>query len=999
MKTTIAFKKKLITSAIASYALTGINLSAWAQDGNNTVEEIVVLGVKGAQQTAVNIKRESASIVDSISAEDIGKLPDATISDSLQRIPGIQIRRVAGEGGQINVRGLPQVSSLLNGESYLGANSITNFQPNFGDIPSQLFKGADVVKAPTGNMLNSGLSGTINLKTRRPFEFSEGASGGVAVETQYGVDSAQYDPAFNGLVNWRNDKIGVLVAGTYSKFNLANYYEGKQGGQGTAWMGMVGEGQVNANNFIVRGNNDGDLTDQFAGFEGFSNYNSFNERERKGLNISFQADLGEGFELISDYFYTNQNDYGRSTGVVAENKWSGFDFFSASQSRATGVSNIDTVQQYDLVLRRVQSYSQVAEIFSQSQDFNLELKYDNGGPLTGSTRLVRGNATQHNLNNYYQGDLMNGYSGNSGVVTDDVLGNRTPGKWNNPNPNGYAGLAQLSINHKNDEPVWTNWSQPIVAKGTGTTLGSKTLLDYINDPAAYNAAAISSEGNSDINGTLSVLRGDFSYKFDSGFITSVDVGYRLSEKVADNEVWHGVSRFYAGQGGVTSDGTPNNDGCLARWKATDITFNQDCQVGEMVEGKWVPWTAIGYVPQSTFKTIKVTDFGNTKGMPAFYTVDPKSLDDVAAFHKKFYGNFEKSVDPGQSYNVKLADKSFYVQGNFKAGDLSGNLGVRVINSDLTVKQNVVGSPRSYGMAAADAGDKLTMRTYQDVLPVVNLAYDITDDIKIRGAYSKNMTPLNLNQWGQALVANYALSGGINHVTTVSYNGNPELDPWRSTSSEISAEWYTAPGSVLSISAFNLDVESFPRGINTFEPFADLDGVIRNQAVPTTKSVAGKGGSIKGIELGARQAFDFLPGIWSHFGVDANYTLASSESPGVTDVYDKHPAFQDNSRQQYNLVVWYQDEALQARVAYNYRSKRVTGNTLGIDNVHSLVEYQAPTAYLDASLSYDINEAWTVYMNASNITAEKERYFLQWDDQYLSEAVYESRYTLGVRTRF
>ncbi len=88
---------------------------------------------------AVNTKRNALSIVDAISAEDIGKLPDVTISDSLQRITGVQIRRSAGEGSAINIRGLPQVLTMLNGESYLGAGSVTSVQPDVGDIPSSRF--------------------------------------------------------------------------------------------------------------------------------------------------------------------------------------------------------------------------------------------------------------------------------------------------------------------------------------------------------------------------------------------------------------------------------------------------------------------------------------------------------------------------------------------------------------------------------------------------------------------------------------------------------------------------------------------------------------------------------------------------------------------------------------------------------------------------------------------------------------------------------------------
>src|SRR5690606_35870157 len=133
--------------AAAAFAQ-GAATTAPAQGGTE-IEEIIVTGVRAAQQAAIEVKREAPMIVDAISAEDIGKLPDVTISDSLQRIPGIQIRRDAGEGAQVAVRGLPQVTTLLNGEQYLGANSITNVQPNFGDIPSQLFSGVEVSKTST----------------------------------------------------------------------------------------------------------------------------------------------------------------------------------------------------------------------------------------------------------------------------------------------------------------------------------------------------------------------------------------------------------------------------------------------------------------------------------------------------------------------------------------------------------------------------------------------------------------------------------------------------------------------------------------------------------------------------------------------------------------------------------------------------------------------------------------------------------------------------------
>ncbi|WP_188150316.1 TonB-dependent receptor [Teredinibacter waterburyi] len=997
------FKKKLLATSISSCLLAVAGVAA-AQD--QVEEEVIVKGIRASIESSVNSKRNAASVVDSITAEDIGKLPDVTISDSLQRIPGIQIRRSAGEGGAVNIRGLPQVSTQLNGESYLGANSITDFQPNFGDIPSQLFKGADVIKSPTASLLASGLSGTVNLKTRRPFDFDEGFTGVAAVEAGYGTDSQEVNPSVNGLFNFKGERFGVLAAFTSSQADLANYYEGKQYGTDGGSDGMVSEGAGQGDPYggTFLGDNDDVGGESFYAPEGWVVYNKFTERERNGANVSFQLDLGEGFELVADYFYTKQDEWNRSTGLVAETKWANccsFNDFAVNNSVDTGVDGINTYDSIDYISRRLQSYSEVNEFFSTSRDLNVELNYDNEGPLTASFRVVRGAANQQNRNNYFQGDLMDGGPTNSNVWTDPVLGNRIPGEWVNPNPNGFQGLSQFTIDHSGSDPVWTGFNTPPVLGGAdnqaadGTynvAAGTRTLGDFIADPNSYNVAAISSENNYDRDGKLNVMRADVSYEFEDSFITSVDVGYRLSEKYASNDVWHGVSNFYEGAGGVTSDGTPNPEGCQARWKATDVIFREDCQVGEIVtadgESTWVPWVAIGYAAQSDYPTIAVTDFGNVKGLPAVWTVDPKALDNVEEFHTTFYGNYIKSVDPGASYEVKLGDKSGYVQANFEAGPVTGNFGLRVVDTELTVKQNTRGGSRSYGMAPADTGDKLSVRNFQDVLPALNVAWDVSDDVKIRGAYSENMVPLNLDQWGRSLVTNYALDNGIQRVTTISYDGNPELDPWRSSTIEATAEWYLAPGSMLTAGIFRIQVDSFPEGVTVYEPFPDLDGVVRNQAVETSKQINGDGGSLKGIELGAKYAFEDQP-----FGIDANLTLVESESSAL-DVEGNHPPFIDVSDTQANLGFWFDNDVIQARIAYNYRSDRYTGVRVG-----NLVQYQAPTSYIDANISWDVTDSVTTYLNASNITGESEEYYLQWDGQHMAQNVYEPRFTLGARMRF
>jgi TonB-dependent receptor len=189
--------------------------------------EIIVTGIRASVERAISIKRNAPNVVDAISAQDIGKLPDATISDSLQRIPGVQIRRDAGEGSTVNVRGLPQVVTLMNGNPSWAPGRSPRSSPAL-PTSSSLFSGASVIKSSTASLLSAGISGTIDLKTRRPFDLKPGLHGAFAMEGATGSSSKKFDPHFNGLVSWHNDTVGLLISGSYSKDHLGNSYSGIQ---------------------------------------------------------------------------------------------------------------------------------------------------------------------------------------------------------------------------------------------------------------------------------------------------------------------------------------------------------------------------------------------------------------------------------------------------------------------------------------------------------------------------------------------------------------------------------------------------------------------------------------------------------------------------------------------------------------------------------------------------------------------------------------------------
>ncbi|MHB8812437.1 MAG: TonB-dependent receptor [Steroidobacteraceae bacterium] len=192
------------------------------------LQEVVVTGIRQSMESALHIKEFSDTIEDSIVASDIGKLPDVTAVDALQRIPGIQISRQLGEGGGTvtiggsavmsgyEIRGLPQAETTFNGREVFSAQGSRVL--DLTDIPSALLAGIDVYKDPTADQLEGGIAGTVDLRTHKPFDFKglelEGSG-----EEHYGDLIGQAKPSFTGLLSniWNTGigKVGGLLTLSY----------------------------------------------------------------------------------------------------------------------------------------------------------------------------------------------------------------------------------------------------------------------------------------------------------------------------------------------------------------------------------------------------------------------------------------------------------------------------------------------------------------------------------------------------------------------------------------------------------------------------------------------------------------------------------------------------------------------------------------------------------------------------------------------------------------
>lgn len=1014
-KCAMAVKLGLLVSAGALMAPAQAQDAKAAGAKEQQVEVIQVRGLRASTAASINTKRFATSQVDGITAQDLGKLPDVTIADSLQRITGVQIERVAGEGGPVQIRGLPQVDTTLNGEVFLSATTIDRSAADYGDLPSQLFSGVDVFKSSEAKHGAKGISGSIDLRTRRPFDMEEGFTFAGSSELTRGSISKENDPMFNALTAYRAEKWGVLVSAVTSDATLATDYNGYFD---TSENGGIGAAN---NNHTWGANPRGEATRHVVP-QGFAAFHKTEERDRNAFQTSFQAEVTSDVEFIADYFYTNQERFNARSGFSQNNRWYTFnDYAYPTQNGWTGDTFKDAAgntwgaaNAFYLKPWRMQSFTQVNINEETSRNLNLQLKFDGDGPLKGDVRMTRADAKHTMRHGYGEGDMLSidkgtlvtgpgAFSQGANCKNGEAIVGKAGGCFAKFAPGGIEdNNFLLTYNAAGEHPVFGGFDQ-IVNGGAG----KRSVAAYMADLNSYHVGAFSSEGNTDTWGEINTISTKWNYELqDEGFIRSVDFGVRTLSRSVDNDNFTYTSTF--------------GNGCdIAQWKAVDQYINgsptctgnpaagEYLAVDTVADGKqykageWVPYTLLGPTRLDKYTTVSYqTNFGGVQGIPGVWVIDPENFRDPRAFHEKTFGNVQRVENAGASYDVALDELNYFVQANFEQGIFSGNVGVKVVETDLYVKQNLTGQNLPHSGLAPDTGDAVTERSYTDYLPSLNVSAEVTDDVILRGAYSKNMQPLDLMVWGGGKSVGMTISPDCNcmRVKNGNLTGNPELNPWRSTNYSLSAEYYTGSASMAYLATYKIDIESFTTGGTVMIDEPDLDGVKRGPW-PFTTQVQGNGGNVTGLEVGGRLALNDVFGddsFLSGFGVDANYTLSKSKQD-MKGIGGKELSFPGMSEDTYNFVVWYEQGGFSTRLAWNSRSPRLI--TSGTEAVGGQSLYQDTYSQLDLSVSYDINDWASVYLNGSNITEEFQQTYLEFESQKAFQNVYEARWTTGVRVKF
>ncbi len=354
-------KTALVGGSLSAMIMVAMAGAVNAQE-DAALEEVVVTGIKGSLKKSIDTKRFADSIVDAISAEDIGKFPDKNVADSLARITGVSVTRGFGEGEKIAVRGTsPQQNrTLLNGSAVASADWFVLDNPsrafNYTLLPSTVVSSLEVYKSPQADIQEGSLGGTVYLRTRRPLEM-DANSGSIQLQTSYSDNAEEWDPLVSGLYSWKNDAetFGAMISLT--KQDRTVQREGTEilGWERTDLGGTTGEA----------------WTPRAIGDAHF-----VQERERETALVTLQLRPNEKSEVTLNYLNSemeadnaNYNNYVWFKDILGGGTSLDPDSATVSKGGVVAAEGLNNYAEYNLIDR---------VSYSETESLDIDYSYDAG---------------------------------------------------------------------------------------------------------------------------------------------------------------------------------------------------------------------------------------------------------------------------------------------------------------------------------------------------------------------------------------------------------------------------------------------------------------------------------------------------------------------------------------------------------------------------------------------------------------------------------------------
>jgi iron complex outermembrane receptor protein len=463
--------------------------------GEDSIDEVVVTGYRGAIQSSIAEKRQSDQIIETISAEDIGKLPDNSIAESIGRAPGLTTQRLDGRAQVISIRGLaPDFSTtLLNGREQVTTGD--NRSAEYDQYPAELLSAVSVYKTPQASLIGQGLSGTVDLRTTRPLAYGKRTlAGNVRGETlslgklNAGSEDTGYRASGTYIDQFANDKVGIAIG-------IAHMMSPTQIEKFNAWGYPSG-------------------SDGVLGLGGVKPYVVSTELKRTGVMATIEFQPSENFNTVLDVYYSKFKDDQLLRGIELPLLWGGATL-QPGYTVTNGVATSGTFSNVKAVVRN-DANRRDADLWSVGWSGNLD-----AGPWAFNGDVNYSTVDRRDI-------ILETYSGTGRVgsgATDTLSYNINSEGVVRFNSNlDYANAGQIFLTSPQ------GWGNNSITGGQD---------GFINSP--------------NIKDELTALRLSVSRDLENSFLKAVDVGVNYTTRDKDYD----PDRYYLGL--VANAGDPEHD--------------------------------------------------------------------------------------------------------------------------------------------------------------------------------------------------------------------------------------------------------------------------------------------------------------------------------------------------------------------------------------------------------------------------------------------------------
>jgi len=938
--------------------------AAAAPAQGDQLQEVVITGIRASLEESLTLKRKSTAVVDVVTAEDIGKMPDRNVADSLKRVPGITVSSAgANEGGfdendRVSLRGTgPSLTqTLIDGHNVasgdwfvLDQTGTVGRSVSYTLLPSELVSRVVVQKSSEASLVEGGVAGSVNIVTRKPLDdfrkpFTVEASAGVV----YADLPSKTDPQFSALLNWKDadSNFGVLAQGFYEDRHLRR--------DGTE---ILGYDQITPGSNLALAHPD--LANVWVPHDTGS---AFFEQERKRtgglINVQVRPSDAANLDLSGFYAKIEAPNYNRNYLMWATH------FINNGAGVTPAVPA--------------------------------------GSTLAATCAAQGANAP----NGCYPGiGLQPGYTVVNNTLTNATfagLGTTNYGIYDQiSRPDESADSAFVNLDgsfvinpqfHVDGQLGWSEGhgktpTQNVSETGPGVGTGAFWTLNGISRNLDW--------GLPNVNYTQPFPPGNpaalqFGWIFGGQFIDTID-----------KETWAKLDGTFD----MTDGGAWKDLKFGARYSKHDRS-----SVGSIAQGP----TFSGPNGGGTSPLNYPTTYSN---YPSNYNTFGGSIPtgiwfwtpgQLAAYNGPGLVQRDpvQRAYPPQWFALSEPDTSLYVQADFSGGDKwSANFGVRYVHTTEDTIQYIPLScsasiPPSANPCPASTPNLVVgslfgafagipvNQSYDDILPSWNLRYQISPDLVGRLAAAETMTRADYS----ALSSTTSLTPPGNFPGTGSGTGsNPFLKPIVSSNFDGGLEWYFAPRSLLAGTLFFMDLKNYigygsetinyPTSGSAASGFPP--GIV---SVPYLLTVPiNTTGRAQGIEIAYQQAF-------GNFGVDLNYTYTDAKQTSDVPVGGDERLV-GASKDVYNISGYYENAHFSARVSYNYRSAFYSG----LDR--STAFSQDDFGSLAASLAYYYNDNLSLSLDGQNLNNPTLKYYALNTDQ--PRAFYRNgrQYYLTLRAKF